>query len=398
MTLTEIHIDTIGPGGAAVGRVDGRITFVPGLMPGERARVRITQAKRRWARAELVELLEPSPERVTAPCPYFAASTGSCGGCSWQHADQSLHAAWKQSMVEQQLRRIGKLETEVAATLSPSAPLGYRNKAVFEVDNGQLAFHQSRSHALVTVNDCLLLHQELRSLMPRLGPLNGVSGLTLRIGANTAEIMILIEGEVPAQAVDWPGSVIRLGRKGLEVLKGEDHFHEEVAGQRLRISADAFFQVNTAGAETLVELVREALGAGPNDHLADLYAGGGLFAATVGRDAGRVSAVESAPSAQTDLPINASDKADIEHCPVEDWSGTADLVVCDPPRRGLETRGVETVTGTGARRIAYVSCDPGTFARDARMLTNTGYILESVQPVDMFPQTAHVEVVGLFAR
>lgn len=392
--MTEIQIDHIGPGGDAVGSIEGRITFVSGLLPGERARVRIVEEKPRWARAELLEVIEAAPGRITPRCPVFER----CGGCDWHHAEPGLHAKWKQSMVEQQLRRIAKLDCEIQPTLTPSPAEGYRNKAVFEIQRGRPAFHESRSHSLVAIDDCLVLHASLRQLLGELGDLDGVTQLTLRTGLRTGEKMILVTGELPAQASDWPGSVMHVLDEVFRVHKGADHFHEEIAGKLFRITADAFFQVNSAGADTLVELVRDALQPAPEDHFVDLYAGGGLFAATVGNTSSRVTAVESAPSARTDLLINTGPHVCAVHRPVEQWSGTADIVVCNPPRRGLQTRGVEVVVGTGARTLAYVSCDPGTFARDARALVDRGFSLESVQPVDMFPQTAHVELVARFAR
>jgi 23S rRNA (uracil1939-C5)-methyltransferase len=392
--MTEIQIDRIGPGGEGVGSIDGRITFVPGVLPGERARVRVVEEKRRWARAELLEVIEAAPGRVTPPCPVF----DRCGGCSWLHADTNLHARWKQSIVEQQLARIAKLDCEVRPTRTPSSPVGYRNKAVLEIASGRPAFHESRSHTLVPVDDCLVLHTSLRQMLGELGDLDGVTQLTLRTGVRTGDRMILAAGELPAQANDWSGSVVHARGHAIHVLKGLDHFHEEIAGKRLRITANAFFQVNTDGAELLVDLVGDALQPGPEDHLADLYAGGGLFAATVGRRAKRVTAVESGLSTRDDLQANSGPNVRVVAHAVEQWSDRADIVVCDPPRRGLQTRGVDVVVGTGARAIAYVSCDTGTFARDARALVDRGFALESVQPVDMFPQTAHVELVARFAR
>lgn len=353
-----------------MGRVDGLVVFVLGAFPGELVDAEVIGRKKRHIEARTVAVLESSAARVEAPCPYF----GICGGCQWQSAAYENQLVWKHDVVADQLSHLGRLPgVEVRPTLAPGPQYGYRNRMDFKIVGGRPALLQAASHDPVQLDLCLLMGEPVERLFRNLVPPPGSERVTLRAGIATGETLVLFD--------DQTGVV-----------------HEVVDSVRLRITGHAFFQVNTDGAETLVALVRTSLSATSRDVLLDAYAGGGLFSATVGRACKEVVAVESDPDALADLAHNTS--ARIVKGRFERSQSVLprrfDLAVVDPPRTGLGADGVAVVAAGRPRAIAYVSCDPASFARDAALLAGHGYRLDWVQPVDMFPQTFHIELVGRF--
>lgn len=398
--MIELTPDGMAHGGAAVGRFDGKAHFVDGAIPGELIRGEVIVDKGSWARLDLVEVVEPSPDRVVPPCPHFH----ECGGCQWQFADHAAQLRWKADIVSGQLSHLGGMDDPpVAETRSTGDAYGYRNRMDFSVLDGSLALTRRGTHTLVEIHECLLLHPTLVEVFERIDDAGDARGLTLRGSTSTGEVIAIVRGKVPDGAEGWGCKVSHRDRKGVHPVIGDGQVHETIAGVRLRITGDGFFQNNTAGAVTLVELVQEALQPGPEDVLLDGYAGGGLFGATVGRLAGSVIAVESNGLAVFDLRHNLT-TADVDHEIVREpfesdaVTGAWDLAVVDPPRDGLGTGGVATVVRGGPRSIAYVSCDPASLARDARLLVDAGYRLERATPVDLFPQTFHIETVAHFTK
>ena len=387
-------------GGEAVGRLEGKACFVDGAMPGELVRGEITKDHGSWARMELREVVRPSPQRVEPPCPFF----GACGGCQWQFADYPAQLAWKRGILAGQLAHLGRVaDPPVGDTVAAGEPFRYRNRVDFQVAEGRPAFSRRRSRRLQPIDDCLLLHPALADLVARLGDLGEAGALTLRVATTTGALLAVIDGPVPLQASDWGCGVVQRHRHQLTPLTGPGSIVETVAGVPLCITGDAFFQNNTAGAEALVALVAEALSPRAGETLLDAYAGGGLFGLTVGRETARVIAVESGVVAADDLRHNAAAAS----VPVRVVEGAVeavlphldtrwDLAVVDPPRTGLGARGVEAVVAGRPRAIAYVSCDPASLARDTRLLADAGYRLDRAVPVDLFPQTFHVETVAAF--
>ena len=396
--MTEVRIDSYGHGGLGVGRVGGKVHFVEGALPGDLVEVEVVREKRSWARARTVSVIEPGPARRPAPCPHAPA----CGGCDLQHADEAAQREWKREVLADQLHRIAGLEgPPVGAVVAPGADFGYRNRMDFSVLGSRPALHRRSSSELVGLDQCLLLAPPLVELFGRLGDLTGASALTIRAGINTGDLLVVLTGDLPAAADEWGAAVCRSHREGTEVVVDRDHLYEEVAGRRFRITASAFFQNSTSGAEALVALVGDAV-SGRTGRLVDLYAGGGLFACTVGGGFERVVAVEAAEPALSDLRANTlgSDveiHADRVERLVIDGSGDTTVVV-DPPRSGLGRDGVDTVIGLAPERLVYVSCEPASFARDVGYLGESGYALTSATPVDLFPQTHHIETVAILDR
>lgn len=398
--LVEVEIDDIAHGGEGVGRVNGKAHFVPGVVPGEKVVARIVKDGGSWARAELVEVRNPSPSRVEPLCPH----ADRCGGCQWQHATYESQLAWKRNTVAAQLRHIGKIpDPPVMDTVAPGPPFGYRNRMEFKVHNGRPAMHRARSHEMVPLSVCELLDPKLATIFGRLDNLAGVDQLVLRAGTNTADTLMILTGEVPAQAADWGVPLARQEGKTVTGISGPARISEEIGGTTFRITGNAFFQNNSHGAAALVELVRRALQPEAIDTVLDAYAGVGLFGASLASEVGRVIAVESNRVAASDLQRNL-EAAGVGHRVIrgrmESVAGHldeyADLAVADPPRTGLGEVGIAAVTATGPRRLAYVSCDPASLARDAALLAGEGYRLTEVTPLDMFPQTFHIEAVATF--
>jgi tRNA/tmRNA/rRNA uracil-C5-methylase (TrmA/RlmC/RlmD family) len=400
--MIELHPTDVAHGGEAVARVDGKVHFVDGAIPGETVTGEVVRSTSSWARVELASVIDPSPDRVTPPCPHF----GVCGGCRWQFADYPVQLAWKRSILAGQLAHLGGLEQPVVQeTVAPGPPYGYRNRADLEVLDGRPAFHRKRSRDLEPIGDCLVLHPLVAAVVDRLGDLATADEVTVRAAVTSEEVLAVVHGRVPDSVGSWGCAVVQRDGDRLRPLIGSDSITETIAGTRLRITGDAFSQNNTAGAEALVALVGEALDPRGDETLLDAYAGGGLFGATVGRAAARVVAIESAPLGILDLAHNLT-IGGLEHeviaGAVEDnelLSGLRwDVAVADPPRSGLGPDGIAAVVGGDPRAFAYVSCDPASLARDTRQLIDAGYRLDWVVPVDMFPQTSHIEAVAAFTR
>ena len=419
----DVAISGIAAGGEGVGRLaDGRAVFVRGALPGERVRVVVTEERNRFARGEIAEVLAAAPERVAPPCGRVAEG---CGGCDWQHVDPAAQRGLKARIVTDALRRLSRLDPP-EPDLGPVLPAhGWRTtvRAVVDAD-GRAGFRLRHSHDARAVGDpgCLVAHPLVDEILrtarfpgpeavtaaPGADPAaqesrRGVGEVTIRVGAATAERLVLCAPAAP------PGGPGALGLPDDVVVVGADELsaghrawiHDVVAGRRWRISAQSFFQARPDGAEALVEAVAGALGDGalrPGASIADLYSGVGLFAGVLGvRTGGRVVAVESNASAVADARINLADLAGgarIVRSDVRRWRpSAADVVVADPSRHGLGAEAVARIAATGARALALVSCDPGALGRDAGLLAGAGWRLDSVRLIDLFPHTAHVEAV-----
>lgn len=432
-----LRLTGIAHGGEALGRHEGRVVFVPYAVPGETVRAEIVQDKERWARARLLDVLEPSPDRVEPPCPYFGP--GRCGGCQWQHIDYARQLALKQEIVSDQLTRLGRLaEPPVMPIRAVSEPFGYRNHVQFALSSeGRLGFRVTGSHDVLAVSHCMLMHPLLAEMHEALDlQLPGLSRLSLRAATGTEDQMMVMEttdDQAPELDLHMSLSVVLLRHSEPRVILAGNGFLEEVVcGRSYRISADSFFQVNTSGAAALVETVGRMLEPGPSDRLLDAYCGVGLLGLALAEQVAEVIGIEESESSAADFLWNAeamgldnvalvqgsaaealetwvagldepnqqwtSDEGEAPEMPLQIFDRGADLAVVDPPRTGIAAEVVSSLACLSPRRVAYVSCDPATLARDAAGFVAAGYRLVEVQPLDMFPQTYHVESVGLWAR
>jgi 23S rRNA (uracil1939-C5)-methyltransferase len=407
--VIEVELTAMAHGGSALGRHQGQVIFVPYAIPGETVRVEIVESRTRWARARLLEVVAPSPHRVDPPCPYFGPD--KCGGCQYQHIAYEAQAEFKGQVVADQLARIGGLHgIDVAEIIGAAEPWSYRNHVGFSVTPaGRLGFLTADTHHVIAVEECLILDPLLDDLWAALDmKWPQLRRLSLRCGSATGDLMAVFElnhYEDFDIEVDFPVScVILLADGEAVVLMGDPHLVEHVAGRDYYISAGSFFQVNTAGAEVLVALVHDYLAPTGDETLLDLYCGVGLFGLSLAKQVGRAVGVEADPSAAADFRRNAQGMDHVSllegkvQAALAHLEEPVDLVVLDPPRSGAGERAIAEIARLAPRRIVYVSCDPATLARDARRLVDSGYQPEQVQPVDLFPQTYHVESVALFTR
>ena len=379
--VLQLRIDALAGSGDGVGRsAEGRVVFVPFTAPGDRVRARIAELHPRYARAELEELLEPSASRVAPPCPVF----GTCGGCSWQHVDYATQCQAKRRIAEDALRRVGKLTLPGPIALHPSPqPYAYRARARVAVEARRVGYRRRNSRELCAVSTCPILcapaDAQLRALADAPPARDG-----------EWEIAAGEEGSARANAVGAAGPELELA----------------VGGDRLRVSAGVFFQGNPALHDALVEAVGRAAGRGA---LAlELHAGCGFFTLALARAFERVIAVESDVDAAADLRHNLARAglANVEVVParIESALGGAlaairpDAVVLDPPRTGLPRGAADRLCALAPARVAYLSCDPATLARDLAALVAGGFVLEGVEAFDLFPQTPHVEVLAQLRR
>ncbi len=419
----DIDITTLVYGGDAMGRLpDGRALFVPCALPGERVRVRLTGQKKGFARAELVEVLRPSPERVEPGCP----NTAACGGCHYAHMTYAAQLKSKTAILRDQLQRIaGIAEPPVAEMVASPEAWHYRNTVQFHLTpDGRLGFQEPGSHIVTPIDSCPLCVPAIDEIWPRLdfsdpeygrgasaGAVPGVERVQLRAGADD-DILMVIESNDPIPpgfSVDLPINAVFVGPGGFEenaplVLSGEEYILMEALGRAFRVSAGSFFQVNTRQAENMARYLLDRLPLRPSTLLLEVYAGVGLFSAFLAPRVARLAAVESAPSAVDDFAANLDEFENVEL-----YDGLAeevlpgldlkpDIVLVDPPRAGLALPALDALVKMKAPFLAYVSCDPATLARDAKRLLAAGYEVQSVQPFDMFPQTYHIESVSLFGR
>ena len=441
----------VAHGGWCVARhPDGRVVFVRHALPGERVRARITGTTARFARAEAVEILQASPDRVEPPCPH--ARPGGCGGCDWQHATPEAQRRLKAEVVRQQLRRIAGLDHEVTVEPLPgdSGGLGWRTRVRLSVGPGGAAgLLKHRSHEVIEVGACPLAHPlvpvagitghrwpQVSSLEVTASPGSGERAaiVTPSVGGRRARggrarpptppapsvppvPPISPAGRAAAMLDGLAGTVLTAGRDGrLTPLRGRGYLHQSAAGRTWRVGAGTFWQVHPGAADALTEAVLDVLRPAPGDVALDLFCGAALFAGVLAEavgPGGAVVGVESDRGAVRDarhnlrrLPwarIHHGDVATVlarDAGPAGDGWQEAGLAVLDPPRAGVGRAVVERLLrppGPGSshlRRVAYVSCDPATLARDIVVFGELGWRLAGLRAFDAFPMTHHVECVA----
>lgn len=454
-TIT-VTLTGIAHGGEAIGYHQGKILFVPYAIPGETVQVEIVEEKQRWARARLVRVTKPSPDRVLPPCPYFGPD--QCSGCHWQHIAYARQLELKAEVVADQLRRLGHiaqppvLEPIALASEEGLLDFRYRNHAQLATDaQGRLGYVREGvaqggskgemrrqgirapgqpAQDVIAVDECLLLHPLLDEMHGALltgiaeadatepdgadddapaGPPVIVRRINLRAGINTGQRLLAFEtvGDRPPGFLieELPVRCVVRRRDGAyEGLVGEPWIEEQVAGRTFRISANSFFHVNTVGAEVMVELAAELLAPQGHETLLDGYCGVGLFGLSLAGQVGQIIAVEEAEAACEDFAWNARDLDNVllhegaleEVLATLDGDQRIDMAIIDPPRSGVGPEVVEQLARLAVPKLLYVSDDPATLARDAALLLAAGYHLEQVQPVDMAPQTYFVESLALF--
>jgi 23S rRNA (uracil1939-C5)-methyltransferase len=427
-----LDVESLAQGGRGVARANGFVVFVSGGLPGDRVRARLTKSKRSYAEANAVELIRASDERVADRCVHGGEP---CPGAPWQGLPYERQLEQKASQVDEALRRLGELDDFDLEVIEPAVEQWrYRNKLEYSFgadrDELVLGFHRRGSWSqVVDADDCQLASEAnnaarnaVRDWARREGlePYDRerreglLRNLVVRDSAATGQVqtrLVTSPGPFPKPPVDLhtviegPGS----GTDGPTGALGEEYLREELAGLRFRISPRAFFQTNSAMAERLCAIAGEFAGLDGTQRVFDLFCGIGTITLLLAVRAGEVWGLESIPEAIADAKENArlndvpnasfvAGDARLGIRPLIDQAGKPDVVVVDPPRAGLSKKVVRRVIECEAQRIVYVSCNPTTLAPNASQLVEAGYRLRRVKPVDMFPQTPHVECVALLEK
>jgi 23S rRNA (uracil1939-C5)-methyltransferase len=406
--IIDVRIDRLVYGGDAIGKLpDGRVVFIPYAIPGELVRASLVDDKPHLARAKLVEVIEPSDERISPRCQHF----GLCGGCHYQHMKYPAQLNAKARILQEQMERIGHLKEIHAIGIGPSPEAWYyRNHIQFHLTyKGKLGFQLARTNQTFPVIECHLPEKLINQIWPRIEiePHLGLDRVSLRSGVDE-ELMLILEGSNPPvqdfSIEDLALSVVQIGPFGKAVVKGNGHIQIEFSGKCFEVSPTSFFQVNKGQANAMVKHCLDGLPLTANMTVLDVYSGVGLFSAFIAPLVKRLVGIELSPEACKDFTHNLHefDNVDLYEAPANKVLRSVqfkpDLILMDPPRAGLGKITAEAVVAQGAEHLVYISCDPATLARDSRLLEMGGYRLNEIHLFDMFPQTYHIESFSVWEK
>ncbi|HUW87619.1 MAG TPA: TRAM domain-containing protein [Candidatus Paceibacterota bacterium] len=380
-----VSIEKVAHGGHFIARHEGQVFFVRHSIPGERVEIEVTSTGSSFLRADVLEVIEPSPDRVSPPCRYSHA--GGCGGCDFQHISIIRQRQLKADVIREQFSRIAKMEIDIEVE-DVGDPLHWRTRISAATNNiGEIGFYASRSHSVVPVKDCLIAAESIK--FPELAQRTWPKGSRIEISASSEGIRSI------AIAPAGRGSKSRL-TEGPQILT------EVIDGHSVEVSQRSFWQSHDVAPQILTEAVREDVQEG--DHLLDLYGGVGLFTAAlldrVGAN-GHIDLVESSQSATADAKRNFASFPNVSVITGDvlkelGRTSRADVVLLDPPREGAGKETIAAIVELGPRSILYVACDPAALARDTAYLAENGYEMVGLRAFDLFPMTHHVECVARF--
>jgi len=417
MTTVEVVLAGPAAGGGFVARdPGGRVLFVRHGLPGERVIAEITEEHPRWARADAIEILEPSPDRINPACP--AAGPGGCGGCDFQHVDLAVQRDLKAMLLEEQLRRVAKIDYTVVVEAVEGAGLGNRTRIRFGVDElGRLGMRRHGSHDIVAIDHCPLGVEAIGDL--DLDEEVWPAGADVEVVAVTGSAPIAYAVLDEEEGADDGESIDELSPVGDDVILEEDDQVEDesgsglltttVLGEEFTVSPGVFWQIHRRAPEVLTQAVLEGLDLREGDRVLDLYCGAGLFTLPIARlvgHSGRVIGIEAADVAAIDAIGNLGDlpqsrilNTTVTGASLRDHLAGASRCVLDPPRRGVDRSALLALAGSAVmERIVMVSCDPATFARDLRLLLDQGFSIASIRAFDLFEMTEHIEIVCVVTR
>jgi 23S rRNA (uracil1939-C5)-methyltransferase len=421
--LIPLTIDKVIHGGRGMGRWDGLPVFVAGALAGERLEARVVARRKGYVEAAVDRVLAPSPDRHDAPCPVYPA----CGGCQLQHAAYPAQLEIKRGVARESLLRLGGVDVEIPPIIPSPSPFGYRLRAQCKISrtpgSTALGFYTAGSHRVVDTPACLVLHPRLQTALAALHALAarndprlaGVRDIEIQTTSVATDCLVVLHVDAIRRSAlsallaelrtTLPlRGLVAYSRNGRRV-EGVDWLEEAVDGVRCRVSDRTFLQINAGINAALIATVTAWAGLSGGERVVDLYSGFGNLSLPLARRS-VVTAVESSASAVADARWNARASGRPIHVvgrSVDDWSPKPgdrrpDLVVMDPPRAGLTRTALSRVLALGSPRLVYVSCEPATLARDVSRLVQAGYALRRVAGFDMFPQTAHAEMVVELAR
>ena len=441
----EILINNVSHQGEGIGRVENFAVFVPGAIKGEKIEVKITEIRKNFARGELEKIILPSLNRVKPPCPVF----NLCGGCHLQHINYKKQLEMKKEIVENVLSRIGNQNIDVMPIIGMEIPWRYRNKGHFhlarENENITLGFYQSKSHDLVPVSQCLLFSQNINSLIKYLEKeltrqkitiynhktdKGNFRGIVLRESKYTGEIMIIFitreerwyldENFLNNLIIAFPQVVslcqninknpkMALFGKDFRILKGKTFIEDHIDSFKFKISPSSFFQVNVLQTEILYKKILEYANLSGKETVIDSYSGTGTISIYLAGKAKKVYGLELQKGAVRDAwangELNNLSNLKFISGKAESWlykwvqrGEKVEVIIIDPPRRGCSREVLKNIIKIKPEQILYVSCDMLTLARDIKYITQNGYNIEEVQPIDMFPHTSHIECLVHLTR
>ncbi|MEW6323831.1 MAG: 23S rRNA (uracil(1939)-C(5))-methyltransferase RlmD [Nitrospirota bacterium] len=423
--IVTVTVEKLIDGGAGLGRVDGRVIFVPGVCPGERVRARITAVKPGYAEAALESVEQASADRVRPPCPVF----GRCGGCQWQHLSDPAQARAKVDILREDLRRLAKLDKP--ALLDPIAapePYGYRSRIQVKIDASgakpRIGFYAAKSRQIVTMEQCPVaappLNRAVAALRTCLADpatrLSSMSEIHWHLAQGTGELQSRyfaagepkkrVEAFLTKSAASLPELVSQVyyDRSGHRRVWGRDWITDHLHGRPFRISDRSFAQVNWAQNQAMIEAVLGFAALTGRESVLELFCGIGNFGLFLAEQAATLEGYDENPSAVADARYNAEQQrrpnCRFQAGPVDEVleglirSGRRfDCIVLDPPREGLQRAALNALLKLAPARIVYISCVPATLARDLRRFGDGGYRVGRIQPIDLFPQTPYLETV-----
>ena len=383
----ELKLSEWGRLGEALAYWNDREVFVSGGIPGEEVVAEIVAIRRKYIAAKVVQVTKASPARIDAPCQYY----GACSGCQWQHVSYEAQLSAKQDRVIDSLFRVGGfINPNVLPVLPSPDQLGYRNHARFTIkEHGSLGFVNRETHRFVKIDTCMLMHPGINKLLGDLqGHCSETTQLSIRAGEDTGDYLV----QPTLKSTDIP------------IVTGQKHYRDSIQGVEFRVASPSFFQVNNKQASNMALVVKDALNLKGTEVLLDAYAGVGTFAILLAPYASKVIAIEESSAAVADAKVNAENTHNVEFIlgkteeVLGDLDSVPDAVVLDPPRAGCQSAAIDSLLRLYPENVVYVSCDPDTLARDLKMLCSGAYSIDSIQPLDMFPQTHHVENIVILKK
>lgn len=382
-----VQIDKLVAGGDGMTRMDdGRVVFVPHVLPGEKVEISLSEQKKDFARGSLLSIVEPSKSRREPPCPHVAQG---CGGCDWQHIERRNQGQLKLAIVTEAYARTARMDVEPQLRRLTEDARRTTVRMVADRD-GALGFRAYESHDIVPVGSCMVAHPLINEFISH-DVLDGPGEVTIRVGARTGDIGVWChEGKL----VNTLAAGIKTGERATVTETVGDHAY--------KVSMGSFFQSSPEAAELIIDSISrrlDKLGV-EGGYMVDAYGGVGLFSLAFSHRFDELLLVESSESSCRDAVRNLAEcAATIEQANMDQWDSVeADVVIADPSRHGLGKMGAGAVIDTGAETVILVSCDPVAGARDAKYLCDAGYKLGEVEVLDIFPETHHVEVVAAFTR
>jgi 23S rRNA (uracil1939-C5)-methyltransferase len=425
MRKVRVLIDSVAFKGYGVARIDGKVVFVPYTVTGDEAWIEITAEKKRYSTARLIRVLKPSPGRANPLCPYF----GTCGGCQWQHIDYSIQGGQKKEILGETLKRLGGMkEIPSISVFSSPKSYDYRVRVQLKVKGKAMGYYQERSHRIVDVERCPISHPLVNQIIQRLredlDPLSRMEEVEINVSPEEGRGVLLFHPRSDDRGAEpFTKEFLRsqpmlkgiaIPQKTGNYLIGDPTLNftirlslaREKRELKLRISPGSFSQVNPEQNQRLVQTVLQFSEVNPEDRVFDFYAGAGNLTLPLAMEGKEVIGIEENRMAFQDAQFNAESNG-IKNCHFihgrvedvfSDWKRELpDLIVLDPPRTGCQTI-LDQVVRLEPKKIIYVSCEPTTFARDLRLFSERGYSLQRLGLIDMFPQTYHMEVVGLLRQ